>query len=105
MTRADAKAFHFFAAVGLALCAACPLIEIICRSNDCIFLSGHDTETTLAVILILMELTVACLKLTTALLPSFSSLLRVFKGVVCAVTPQFLDVVPTTGSPPWTMRI
>jgi hypothetical protein len=105
MTDRSAKAFHRFAALGLLACAACPVIEVICRSSDCIFLSGHDTETTVALLLIVLELSVASLKLFTAFFPGLVA--RLFAFGACRIAPaiSLSSYVTSTASPPLTLRV
>lgn len=84
---------------------ACPDIEVLCHSTDCVFLSGHDLETSFALLFVVIELAVVSLKLAVALLPrllagliSFEPLRVAFNG-----TPAF--AVDPTGSPPFALRI
>jgi hypothetical protein len=53
------KRIQIAAALLLLVCMACPFVEIAADSNNSIFATGHDRETTLAVILLLLELAFA----------------------------------------------
>lgn len=64
-----AKGFHALIAASLFGCALCPLIEIALHSNGAIFQRGYDTESTLALLLLLLELSFAIGRLLVALLP------------------------------------
>lgn len=106
MTRRSARVFHAFAGLGLLLCAACPVVETLCHSNDCIFLSGHDTETTLALLLVLIELTVASLKFAVTFLPLlFARVAPLCAGQVIGTVAVYLDTFVSGPSPPLALRV
>lgn len=63
-----AKGFHALVAVVLVVCALCPLVEMALHLNGSIFKHGCDTGSTLALILLLLELSFALGRLTVALL-------------------------------------
>jgi hypothetical protein len=106
MTRQGAKLFHGMAAFGLLACAACPAVEFLCRSNDCIFLSGHDTETSLALLVLLVELAVASLKFAITLLPGvFLRLADALHVDRIALGSWASLVVAEAASPPLALRI
>ena len=105
MTCANAKAFHVSIGLGLLACAVCPVIEILCHTNDSIFQTGHDTETTLALLFLLLELTVAVLKLVIRIVSEvLSRLCRLGPKRVSFLTAALEIVVPTP-SPPLPLRI
>ena len=64
-----ARLSHAIIGLGLLACAICPFVEIALHSPDCIFVNGYDTESTIALVLLLVELVFAVAKLL-ALLPS-----------------------------------
>jgi hypothetical protein len=53
MTR---KQFHLLVALLLLVCLACPFVETAFHSNGNIFQTGQDGETSLAVLLLILEL-------------------------------------------------
>jgi hypothetical protein len=65
------RAFHALVALVLFICAVCPFIEIALHLDDCIFLSGHDNESTLAFLLLVVELVFALGTMLVALFPRF----------------------------------
>ena len=48
--------FHAIIVCLLLVCLICPFVELLCNSNGNIFQTGQDTETTVAVVLLLLEL-------------------------------------------------
>jgi hypothetical protein len=99
------KAFHALIGFALLICLACPDIEILCHSTDCIFLSGHDLETSSALFLVIIELAVVSLKLSTALLPRLLARLISFEPVCIAFSGTPVLAVAPTASPPFALRI
>jgi hypothetical protein len=70
MTR---KQFHFLVALLLLVCLVCPFVEMAFDSSDNIFQTGQDNESTIAVLLLLLELGFA---LATLFVLFFSSILE-----------------------------
>lgn len=105
MIEKSAKAFHVLIGVALLICMACPDIEILCHSTDCIFLSGHDLETSFALFLIIIELAVVSLKLAVALLPRLLTRLISFEPLRVALSGSPAFAVDPTASPPFALRI
>ena len=66
MTR---RAFHILIAMLLLACLISPLVEIAFHSQDCIFISGRDMESTLAVVLLVLALAFALARLLFVILP------------------------------------
>jgi hypothetical protein len=60
--------FHVLVALVLIGCVLCPFFEVACGSNNSIFASGQDRETTIAVVLLLLELAFALASLLVILL-------------------------------------
>jgi hypothetical protein len=104
MIHRGAKAFHVLIGFALLICMACPDIEILCHSTDCIFLSGHDLETSFALFLIIIELAVVSLKLAVALLPRLLAGLISFEPLRVAFSGTLAFAVDPTGSPPFALR-
>jgi hypothetical protein len=67
------RQFHLLIAIILLICLLCPFIEIGFHSDDSIFLTGDDTESTLVVLLLLLEFACLVAKLIVVLLPSVVS--------------------------------
>src|ERR1700682_3936180 len=66
MTR---RAFHILIAMLLLACLISPLVEIAFHSQDCIFISGRDMESTFAVVLLVLALAFALARLLFIILP------------------------------------
>ena len=105
MIQRSAKAFHVLVGFALLVCMACPDIEILCHSTDCIFLSGHDLETSVALFLVIIELAVVSLKLAVGLLPRLLARLISFEPVRIAFSGIPVLAVAPTASPPFALRI
>lgn len=101
----SAKAFHVLIGFALLICMACPDIEILCHSTDCIFLSGHDLETSFALFFIIIELAVVSLKLAVALLPQLLARLISIEPLRVAFGESLAFAVEPTASPPFALRI
>lgn len=95
-------------AVALVLfgCMLCPFVEILLHWNGSIFVTGHDTESTVAFLLLLIELSVAIAR----------SLVIILRGVLGRLGVAFCSnrvaeigfVLPSilpTISPPVPLRI
>lgn len=63
-----AKGFHALVAVVLFTCALCPFVEMALHLNGSIFKHGCDMGSTLALLLLLLELSFALGRLAVALL-------------------------------------
>ena len=105
MTRAKAKTFHGSIALGLLACSAWPAIELLCHTNDSIFQTGQDTETTLALLFVLMGLAVSSLKLVVsfAFIPVFRLCSRAAERAFSLEAAPGIAV--PTPSPPLPLRI
>jgi len=93
--------------LGLALvaCTLPPLAEMLLHSNNSIFVSGHDTPSTLIFVLLLVELSFAIARLLAVVRPAV--LQRISIVASCRLTPQSesaAGVLPTI-SPPVPLRI
>lgn len=101
----SAKAFHALVGFALLVCMACPDVEILCHSTDCIFLSGHDLETSVAFFLVIIELAVVSLKLCLALLPQLLARFVLLEPLRFAFSGNPVLAVAPTASPPFALRI
>jgi len=99
------RAFHALVAVALLVCALCPFIELVLHSNNCIFFSGSDNESTLALLLLVMELAFALGRQLVVLLPrALKKLSLVYSNRLALPALIFATVVPEI-SPPVPLRI
>ena len=53
------RAFHVAIALVLVICAISPFAESAVNWNDSVFATGYDTETTFAVLVLLLELVIS----------------------------------------------
>jgi hypothetical protein len=99
------KLVHSGAGVALFVCLCCPLLEILLHSDGSIFVSGHDMESTLALVLVVIELSFAVARLLALVLPTiFLRLGIVVTGRVVPADSRFSDPLPAI-SPPTLLRI
>jgi len=101
------KAFHIAIALILLICVICPFIEPALGWDNNIFVSGHDGDSTLALVALLLELVLALAGVGVSLV--FLRKLQV-KGLVVkkrsTPTPEFvLPMVLPDLSPPIPLRI
>jgi hypothetical protein len=89
----------------LLVCMVCPFVEMAADSNDSIFTTGRDQETSIAMILLLVELAFALAGLMTVLFSVF------FEKEHLAIWRRFLKFTPRPAiplpetSPPLALRI
>lgn len=99
------RGLHVLVALVLIICVLCPFFELACGSNSNIFVSGQDKETTIVVLLLLLELVFALASLLIVLL------VPVFEKGPWAVLSQFHEFVSFFAvclpelSPPIPLRI
>ncbi len=105
MMARGAKTFHLLVGLGLLICMACPAIEMACHATDCIFLSGHDLETSVALFLVILELTVVALRAAVALLPRLLAQFVSFEPRRVAFNGSPILAVAPAASPPFALRI
>lgn len=99
------RAFHTLIALALVACAFCPFVETAIHWNGTIFQSGFDTESMVAVLLLLLELAYGLARLLGVLLPSVLRTLSFGYFDRFAVrTLNFGTVLPEI-SPPLSLRI
>jgi peptidoglycan biosynthesis protein MviN/MurJ (putative lipid II flippase) len=61
------RVFHVVIAVILIACALSPFIESAMDMNDSVFATGYDNETTVAILVLLLELVLSLTKLLPSL--------------------------------------
>ena len=99
------KGFHILLALTLFACAICPYIEIALHSNQYIFETGYDGETTVAIITLVLILAFALAKLLASFVPEGTTEESLFHpqetiGLSTDVGASFPDT-----SPPLALRI
>jgi hypothetical protein len=106
MLRRKIKLIQSAVALILLGCAVCPFVEFILHWNSSIFLTGHDTESTVAFLLLLIELSFAIAKL----LAFVGRTILQRRGIVScsnravAKSSIFSEILPAA-SPPVPLRI
>jgi hypothetical protein len=106
MTR---KRFHLFVAFLLLVCLVCPFVEMSLHWNNNIFQTGQDNESTIAVLLLLLELGFALATLFVLLVSSileeqgFVTLHRLLRFASSLAIP--LPELSPPLSPPLPLRI
>lgn len=65
-----ARILHVFVGLGLLACAICPVMEIALHSTSCIFVTGEDTESVVALLLLIVELVLVLGRLIVLLSPA-----------------------------------
>lgn len=105
MIAITSKRFHILIALALLICMICPFAEMAIHSDSCIFVSGDDNESTLALLLLVVELAFALGKLVVILIPHIlTKLSLVYSGRLTLPMENF-TVVPPDISPPLPLRI
>jgi hypothetical protein len=99
------RAFHIIIAIILVVCVLSPYVESAVDLNDSVFATGYDNETTVAILVLLVELVLSL----TNLLPSLCLTSRLSTPVVAEesfVQPAvgFGICIPEL-SPPAALRI
>jgi hypothetical protein len=86
------KVFHILLGLILVACLVCPFVEFAIGWNDTIFTTGYDTESSVAVIMLLVELVLALATIIALFLPH----VQVTEPLVikrCAPTSEFGVVI------------
>lgn len=93
--------------LGLAIfaCALSPLIEFLFHSDDSIFSSGHDINSTLAFVLLVVALSLAIARLLALVRPAVLQRIGVVPSYRLAPQSESAANVPPTISPPVPLRI
>ena len=99
------RRLHIFIALALLICMICPFAEMALHSDNCIFASGQDNESTLALLLLIVELTFALGKLLVVLLPRFLTKLMLVDTELLTLPKPNFAVVLADISPPLPLRI
>lgn len=100
MTRTTTRWFHPLVAIGIVCCACCPLIEFLFDSTDSIFLTGHDMETTIGVLLVLLGVSIFALRVTLSFVPELIARVNAFALSRSIAETSGIVVLSLTASPP-----
>jgi hypothetical protein len=99
------KAIHALLALILVICLVCPFVELALGWHDSVFLNGHDSESTLAVLVLLFELVLAMASVFVRFLPG-SQLIERFVIRYRVLTSEFgFGIILPSSSPPLSLRI
>lgn len=100
------KGFHILLALVLVGCALCPYIELAVGCNQSIFDTGYDTESTIAVIALILILAYALASLLLRL-PTRTASEERLVAAIARLRPalDFLSTVPEASPPPLSLRI
>jgi sugar phosphate permease len=103
MTR---KGFHILLALTLVFCVLCPYVEFALDWNQTIFNTGYDTETTVAVIALLLILTFALARLLVSVLADRKGEEALAEShLTFSVLLDFISTVPDVSPPPLPLRV
>jgi hypothetical protein len=105
MSISTSRAFHTLVALALVACALCPFVEMAIHWNGTIFQSGFDTESTVAVVLLLLELAYGLARLLVVLLPPVLGRISFVYFDRFAMRSLNFGTVPPEISPPLSLRI
>ena len=101
------KLVHSAVALAILGCAVCPFIELLLHWDSSIFLTGHDTESSLAFLLLLIELSFAIAKLLAFVLATVLRRLGIIScpNLIAAIKPALLQTLPATSPPVLSLRV
>lgn len=99
------KWFHALIAIALLACLVSPYVEMAFNSNDLALLAGRDTESTIAVLLLVLELAFALAGLLVILAPGIFERVRLASPHGRLTAPPGLAILPPELSPPLPLRI
>lgn len=92
-------------AASLFACTMSPFVEMLFRSDNSIFASGRDTESTLALVLLLIELSFAIARLLVSVAPVILQRVEIVRSRHVALRSSIVASVAPTISPPVPLRI
>ena len=105
MSGTTAKRLHTLIALLLLVCIASPFFELAVHSDGSIFASGHDGESTLALLLLVVELSFAVGKLIAIFLPQIPRDLGLARRNPLPSPDLSLALLVAEHSPPLPLRI
>jgi hypothetical protein len=101
----DSRIFHSVVALILLSCIVCPFVELALGWDNSIFMTGHDTETTLAVIILLLELIIALARILRSFSPDVEVMELIVSKHTRLISESGLSIVIPDTSPPVPLRI
>ena len=99
------RAFHVAIALILVICAISPFAESAVNWNDSVFATGYDTESTLAVLVLLLELVIWLAGLLVCLCRNLQLSERVVIKYSCLTSESDFGTEIPELSPPLLLRI
>jgi hypothetical protein len=99
------RLFHAAIAIILVICILCPFVEMTLGWDNSIFMTGHDTESTLAVVVFLIELVVALSSGLVFLLSCIQVKWRIDEGRESPASDSCFRIPFPDSSPPVPLRI
>lgn len=101
------RGFHILLALTLVVCVLCPFVELALNWGQSLFDTGYDTETTVAVIALLLILAFALARLLVYFLGDTTGQERLVDSQgTSKLTFDFISAVPVPDtSPPHALRI
>jgi len=95
------RAFHVAIALILVICAISPFLESAVNWNDTVFATGYDGESSLAVLVLLLELVISLAGLLVCLCRNLQLGERVVLKRSCLTSePDFGIKIPELSPPP-----
>lgn len=97
--------FQVVIALILIICLLCPFVELALGWDSNIFMTGHDAESTLAVVILLFELVVALTNCLAFLLPNIQIGERIVEVYRRLMPNSDFHITIPDSSPPVPLRI
>jgi hypothetical protein len=103
MTR---RGFHILLALILVACVLCPYVEVALDWNQSIFDTGYDTESTVAVIALLLIFSSLIATLRARFISGNAAAESLIDShVILRAALDFISTVPEVSPPPLSLRI
>ena len=99
------KVLHAIIALILVVCIVCPYAETALGWDGDIFTTGRDSETTVAIIILLFELVLALASVLFLLLPKIQASENIATELVRLTCESVLRLARPEASPPIPLRI
>lgn len=99
------RAFHVAIAVILVICALSPFLESAANWNDSVFATGYDGESTMAVLVLLLELVISLAGLLVCLCQNLQLGERMALSLSSATAELGFRIAIPELSPPLPLRI
>jgi hypothetical protein len=99
------KMFHVLLAMILLACAVSPFVESALDCHDNLFSTGYDGETTLTVVVLLLELVLSLASLLVFLCPNMQLKERIIEEYQRLTSDSGFRIIVPDVSPPVPLRI